>query len=58
MRDTGDGVSTVNYQTDPSVDADPETINAAALTAVVRQVIANNRTGGWRRLRREGLPNA
>ena len=30
-----------------------ETINAAALTAMVKQIIANNRAGGWRKLKRE-----
>jgi hypothetical protein len=30
-----------------------ETVNAAALTAMLRQIIANNRGGGWRKLRRE-----
>jgi hypothetical protein len=30
-----------------------ETVNAAALTAMLRQIIANNRAGGWRKLRRE-----
>jgi hypothetical protein len=30
-----------------------ETVNAAALTAMLRQIIANNRAGGWRRLKRE-----
>jgi hypothetical protein len=30
-----------------------ETVNAAALTAMFRQIIANNRAGGWRRLKRE-----
>jgi hypothetical protein len=30
-----------------------ETINAAALTAMFQQIIANNRAGGWRRLKRE-----
>jgi hypothetical protein len=30
-----------------------ETINAPALTALLRAVIANNRAGGWRRLQRE-----
>jgi hypothetical protein len=30
-----------------------ETINAPALTAMFRQIIANNRAGGWRKLRRE-----
>jgi hypothetical protein len=29
-----------------------ETINAAALTAMFKQIIANNRVGGWRKLRR------
>ena len=36
--------------------ADPEvteTINAPALTAMFRQIIANNRAGGWRKLKRE-----
>jgi hypothetical protein len=31
-----------------------ETINAAALTAMVKQIIANNRAGGWRKLKRHG----
>jgi hypothetical protein len=30
-----------------------ETINGPALTAMIRQIIANNRAGGWRRLQRE-----
>jgi hypothetical protein len=30
-----------------------EPINARALTAMVRQIIANNRAGGWRKLKRE-----
>jgi hypothetical protein len=30
-----------------------ETINASALTAMFSQIIANNRAGGWRRLKRE-----
>jgi hypothetical protein len=29
-----------------------ETINAAALTAMFEQIIANNRAGGWRKLKR------
>jgi hypothetical protein len=29
-----------------------ETINAPALTAIFRQIIANNRAGGWRKLKR------
>ena len=28
-----------------------ETINAAALTAMLKHIIANNRAGGWRRLK-------
>jgi hypothetical protein len=28
-----------------------ETLNAAALTAMFRQIIANNRAGGWRKLK-------
>jgi hypothetical protein len=31
-----------------------ETINATALTAMLRQIIANNRAGGWRKLKRQG----
>ena len=31
-----------------------ETINAPALTAMFKQIIANNRAGGWRELKREG----
>ena len=30
-----------------------ETVNAPALTAMVEQIIANNRAGGWRKLKRE-----
>jgi hypothetical protein len=30
-----------------------ETINARALKAMFRQIIANNRAGGWRKLKRE-----
>ena len=30
-----------------------ETINAAALTAMFKQIIVNNRAGGWRRVKRE-----
>jgi hypothetical protein len=29
-----------------------ETINAAALTAMFKQIVANNRAGGWRTLKR------
>jgi hypothetical protein len=31
-----------------------ETVNAPALTAMFKQIIANNRAGGWRKLKREG----
>ena len=30
-----------------------DTINAPALTEMFRQIIANNRAGGWRKLKRE-----
>ena len=30
-----------------------ETINTRALTAMFKQIIANNRAGGWRKLKRE-----
>ena len=30
-----------------------ETINAPALTAMFKQIIANNRAGGWRKLKRQ-----
>jgi hypothetical protein len=31
-----------------------EPINAAALSAMFRQIIANNRAGGWRKLKNSG----
>ena len=31
-----------------------EAVNARALTAMFRQIIANNRAGGWRKLKAEG----
>jgi hypothetical protein len=31
-----------------------EAINERALTAMFKQIIANNRAGGWRKLKREG----
>jgi hypothetical protein len=31
-----------------------ETINARALSAMFKQIIANNRLGGWRKLKRQG----
>ena len=30
-----------------------ETINAHALTAMIKHIIANNRAGGWRKVKRE-----
>lgn len=30
-----------------------ETINKSALTAMFKQIITNNRAGGWRQLKRE-----
>lgn len=30
-----------------------ETINARALTAMLKDIVANNRAGGWRKLKRE-----
>ena len=33
-----------------------EAINAPALTAMFRQIIANNRAGGWRKLKRDAEP--
>jgi hypothetical protein len=30
-----------------------EAINASALTEMFRQIIANNRNGGWRKVKRE-----
>jgi hypothetical protein len=30
-----------------------ETVNAAALIAMFRQIIVNNRAGGWRKVKRE-----
>ena len=30
-----------------------ETINASALAAMFKQIVANNRAGGWRKLKRE-----
>jgi hypothetical protein len=32
---------------------DGETINASALGAMFKQIIANNRAGGWRKLKRQ-----
>jgi hypothetical protein len=31
-----------------------EAINGPALTTMIRHIIANNRAGGWRKLKREG----
>lgn len=33
-----------------------EAINALVLTAMVKQIISNNRAGGWRKVKREGRP--
>jgi hypothetical protein len=33
-----------------------DTINAAALSQMLRQIIANNRAGGWRKLKSAGCP--
>jgi hypothetical protein len=30
-----------------------ERINSGALTAMFKQIVANNRAGGWRKLKRE-----
>ena len=30
-----------------------ETVNARALSAIFKQIIANNRAGGWRKLKRQ-----
>jgi hypothetical protein len=35
-----------------------EKINERALLTMFRQIIANNRAGGWRKLKREGSPPA
>lgn len=35
-----------------------ETINAPALGAMFAQIIANNRAGGWRKLKRAGVSDA
>jgi hypothetical protein len=35
-----------------------EPVNAPALTAMLRQIIADNRAGGWRKLKREGRATA
>jgi hypothetical protein len=32
-----------------------ETVNAQALTAMLKQIIANNRAGGWRKLKRKSV---
>jgi predicted secreted protein len=55
----------MTYAADPRVDAahdnktahtvairQGETINARALRAMFKQIIANNRAGGWRKLKR------
>jgi hypothetical protein len=37
---------------------DASTINERAMVAMFRQIVANNRAGGWRKLKREGLQGA
>ncbi len=52
-----DGIITAGHgnQTARTVAFRPgETINAAALSTMFRQIIANNRAGGWRTLKRQG----
>ena len=46
----------MTYQKDPRVDAvrQIETINTRALGEMFRQIIANNRAGGWRKIKQEG----
>jgi hypothetical protein len=36
-----------SYEPDPRV----ESINTSAVTAMLKQIIANNRAGGWRKLK-------
>jgi hypothetical protein len=51
-----DGIITGGHdnKTARTVAVNPgETIDAAALTAMFRQIIANNRAGGWRKRKRE-----
>jgi hypothetical protein len=36
---------------------DGETLNASALAAMFKAIIANNRTGGWRAIKRGRLPD-
>jgi hypothetical protein len=52
-----DGIITAGHdnKTARTVAVRPgEAINAPALSAMFRQIIANNRAGGWRKLKREG----
>ena len=50
----------VAYATDPRVDSyigqiairEGDAINAPALSAIFKQIIAYNRAGGWRKLKR------
>ena len=50
------GGQAVTYQKDPRVDAvrQIETINTRALAEMFPQIIANNRAGGWRKIKQEG----
>ena len=35
-----------------------DTVNATALLVMLRQIIANNRAGGWRKIKKAGLPSS
>jgi hypothetical protein len=35
-----------------------EPINERAMVTIFRHIIANNRAGGWRKLKKEGLPSS
>jgi hypothetical protein len=52
-----EGIITAGHQnkTARTVAVRPgETVNAPALTAMFKQIIANNRAGGWRKLKQRG----
>ncbi len=51
-----DGIITAGHQNKTArtvAFGQGETINAPALTAMFKQIIANNRAGGWRKLKRD-----
>ena len=55
--DDPDGIITAGHenQTGRQISVDEgEPINAPALTAMFKEIIANNRAGGWRKLQRAG----